>query len=205
MEPAILIALALILFFAVWGFKEGVVKRLVEVAGAIVTVMLTARFAASLTPRVADRTGWSEEATLLATWVGLIIVGLILSRLLARLVSKVVRLTVLGWVDRLGGALCGAALGTILASALLLVIGAMPGGAQLHAAYRDDPVGAFIVDTAPNLARQASLVAGDEVRDLWDKVVRSADEAADEARERAADKLDEAKKDAEEAARDAVK
>lgn len=205
MEPAVFIALAVILFFAVWGFKDGVVKRLIEVTGAVLTVILTARFAARVTPAVAERTGWSDEIVLVVTWVALIFVGLVLSRLLARLISKAVRLTVLGWVDRLGGATCGAALGTIVCSVVLVVIGALPGGAEVQAAYRKDPVGSFIIDTAPNLARQARLVAGEDFDRLWGKVTRSADAAADEAAAQAKRKLDEGKRAAEEAAQEAAR
>ncbi len=85
------IAVAVIAFFALWGFKDGVVKRLIEVAGAILTVMLTARFAAAVTPTIADKTGWSQEASLLVSWVLLIFVGLVASRLLARVISKAVQ------------------------------------------------------------------------------------------------------------------
>ena len=205
MEPAVFIALAVILFFAVWGFKDGVVKRLIEIAGAVLTVILTARFAARLTPAVAEKTGWSDEAVLVVTWALLIFVGFVLSRLLARLISKAVRLTVLGWVDRLGGAVCGAAMGTIVSSVVLVVIGALPGGAEVQAAYRKDPVGAFIIDTAPNLATQARLLAGDDFNKLWDKVTRSADAAADEAAAQAKRKLDEGKRAAEEAAQEAAR
>ena len=205
MEPAVFIALAVILFFAVWGFKDGVVKRLIEIAGAVLTVILTARFAARLTPAVAEKTGWSDEAVLVVTWALLIFVGFVLSRLLARLISKAVRLTVLGWVDRLGGAVCGAAMGTIVSSVVLVMIGALPGGAEVQAAYRKDPVGAFIIDTAPNLATQARLLAGDDFSKLWDKVTRSADAAADEAAAQAKRKLDEGKRAAEEAAQEAAR
>lgn len=204
MEPAVWIAVAVIAFFAVWGFKEGVVKRLIEVAGAVLTIILTARFAAQATPAVAAKTGWSEEASLVVAWAAMIFVGFVLSRLLARLISKAVRITVLAWVDRVGGALCGAAMGTILASAVLIALGPLPGGRELQAAYRDDPVGAFIIDTAPNLARQARVLAGGRFDELWGKVVRTTGEATDEAAERAKEKLDEAKREAAETAQEAV-
>ncbi|MFO7610792.1 MAG: CvpA family protein [Candidatus Krumholzibacteriia bacterium] len=204
MEPAVWIAVAIIAFFALWGFKDGVVKRLVEVAGAVLTVILTARFAARVTPTVADKIGWSEETALLVTWVAMIVVGLLLSRLLARLIGKAVRLTVLGWVDRTGGAACGAALGMIVCSVALLVLGALPGGQELQAKYRNDAVGAFIIDTAPNLARQARLVAGDRFDELWGRIARTADEKADAAAARAKQKLEEAKREAAETAQEAV-
>lgn len=204
MEPAVWIAVAVIAFFALWGFKEGVVRRLIEAAGAILTVILTARFAARATPTVADKIGWSEETALLVTWVAMILAGLLLSRLLARLIGKAVRLTVLAWVDRTGGAVSGAAVGTIVCSVLLIALGALPGGPQLQAAYRKDPVGSFIIDTAPNLARQARLVAGDRFDALWRSAVRTADEKADEAAARAKQKLEEAKREAAETAQEAV-
>ena len=190
MEPAVLIAVAIVAIFAVFGWRDGVVKRLVEVVGAIVAVVLTARFAARVTPWLAARTGWDEGVTLLAAWVLLIFAGLVLSRLLGVLASRAVRLTILGWLDRLGGAVCGAVLGTVVASVILVVATQLPGGASLREVFQRDPVGAFIYGTAPNLARQARLVAGDRFAELWDRAAASAQDRADAAADDAREKLE---------------
>ena len=204
MEPAVIIAVAIIGVFAVLGYRDGVIKRLVEVIGVVFAVVLTARFAARLTPWLAERTGWDEGVTLLAAWVAMIFVGLLLSRLLGVLVSKAVRLTILGWLDRIGGAVCGAVIGTVIASVIMIVSSQLPGGESLRTAFLRDPVGSFIYGTAPNLARQARLLAGDRFAELWDRATEAAADKADAATDEAKDRLDDARREGEERAREAA-
>lgn len=196
MAPLVIVAAVIVALFALLGFREGVVRRLVEVAGALATLVLTARFAAMLAPRVSGWTGWSEGASLLAAWVVLIMVGFMLSRLLAVLMSKAVRLTVLGWVDRVGGMVCGAVFGLLVASLLVNVVAAV-GGDRVQNSLHGEAAGRFVAGAAPNIARQARVLAGDRFADYWDKVRQETDENLEKAR-------DEAKKRAEQAAADAV-
>jgi membrane protein required for colicin V production len=192
----VVIAAVVVAVFALLGLREGVVRRLVEVVGALATLVLTARFAAMLAPRVAGWTGWSEGAALLAAWVVLIMAGLLLSRLLAVLLSKAVRLTVLGWVDRVGGMVCGAVFGLLVASLLVNVVAAV-GGERVRNSLHGEAAGRFVAGAAPNIARQARLLAGDRFAAYWDKVRQDTDEALDRAR-------DEARKKAEQVAGDAA-
>jgi len=199
-----LLALVLIAVFAVMGYRDGVIRRLLEVVGALAVVVLTARFAARLTPTVVDVTGWSTNASLVTAWIVLILGGLMASRLLAVLVSRIVRLTILGWLDRLGGAVCGAIIGLIIASLLMTALVYVPGGGGLYAASQREPAGRFIAGAAPSIARQARLLAGDRFAELWREVSDEAEERVTGAADKAQEKLDEAKDEATEAARDAV-
>ncbi len=88
MDLSIIIALAVIAVFGFLGFRDGVIKRIIEIAGVFVTLLLTARFATALAPSVMEKTGEGEGPALLITWAGLFVVGLILSRVLATFLSK---------------------------------------------------------------------------------------------------------------------
>jgi len=173
--------------------------------GAIAAVVLTARFAARLTPWLAERTGWDEGVALLFSWVVMIFLGLLASRLLGVLASRIVRLTILGWLDRVGGAVCGAVLGTLVASLILIVATQLPGGASLRETFQRDPVGAFIYGTAPNLARQAKLLAGDRFAEIWDRATGAAAAQTDAATDAAREKLDDARRETQEKAREATR
>ena len=181
MAPLVVVAAVVIALFAILGFREGVVKRLVEIAGALLTLVLTARFAARLTPEVMESTGWSEGPALLTAWVVLIIVGLLLSRLLAVLLSRTIRLTILGWVDRVGGMVCGALFGLLVASMLVNVVAAV-GGDGVRTSLRGDSAGRFVSDAAPAIAHQARALAGDRFAEYWERVRADTDERLDEAR-----------------------
>jgi len=194
--PLVILSAVVIAVFAMLGFREGVVRRLVEVAGALLTIVLTARFAAQLAPRVIEATGWNEGAALISAWVVLVIIGFLLSRLVAVLLSRAIRLTVLGWVDRLGGLVCGGLFGLLVASIMVNFV-ALIGGERVLASLESEPAGQFVAGAAPNIARQARVLAGDRFVTYWDRITDEAGEQIDHAR-------DEATKKAEEAAADAV-
>jgi len=174
MDIPVLIALAVILVFGILGFRDGVVKRLLEIAGVLVSLILTARFASAAQPWIQDKTGMDEGASLLVTWAVLFFVGLVLSRLLARLISKALRLTVLGWLDRWGGALVGIALGTLVTSVFLVAASQVTGGQSIQEAYQKDKVGEFIFFAAPTFYEQARRLSGGQVGVVWERVLDEA-------------------------------
>lgn len=187
-----LIALVVIAFFGILGFKDGVVKRVLEIGGVFVTLVLTARFATAVQPWVADKTGVGEGAALLLTWASLFFAGLLLSRFLAGLVSKMVRLTVLSWLDRWGGAVVGMALGTLVASVLLVAASSVPGGAKIQHAYDESATGRFIFYAAPSVYEQVRRLAGNNVDEVWDRSLDKAREEADKGKDIVKEKANEA-------------
>jgi len=192
MDAPVLIALVVIAFFGLLGFKDGVIKRVLEIAGVFVSLILTARFATAVQPWVEDKTGLAEGAALLVTWAALFFAGLLLSRFLATMISKMVRLTILGWLDRWGGAVVGMALGTLVASVLLVAVSSVPGGVKVQNAYDKSALGRFIFYAAPTVYEQARRLAGDDVDAIWDRSLDKARDQADKGKEKVKEKADEA-------------
>ena len=119
------------------------------------------------------------------TWAVLFLVGLMLSRLLAGLISKLVRLTVLGWLDRRGGAVLGMALGTLVASVLLVAASQVPGGVKVQQRLR--PLGrrpVHLLRGAQRLRAGARRLGGSELDAVWDRSLDQARETADKGKER---------------------
>ena len=178
-----MIALAAIVFFGILGFRDGVVKRILEIAGVLVSLILTARFASAVQPTVMEKSGMEEGASLLLTWAVLFFVGLVLSRLLARLISKALHLTVLGWLDRWGGALVGMALGTLVVSVVLVAATQVPGAASIQSAYDKTKVGQFIYYAAPEFYVQVRKLGGGDVEEIWNRVMDQAQDSAGKVKE----------------------
>ena len=183
MNVPLLAALAVIIVFGILGFRDGVVKRILEIAGVLVSLILTARFATAVQPWMMDKTGMNEGASLLVTWAVLFIVGLVLSRMLATIISKALRLTVLGWLDRWGGALVGIALGTLVTSVLLVAASQVPGGQSIQTVYNRTSLGQFIFYAAPSLYEQVRSLSGGQMDEIWDRVLDEAKKSGEKVKE----------------------
>lgn len=193
MDFPVLIALAVIIVFGILGFRDGVVKRLLEIGGVLISLVLTARFASKVQPWIMEKTGAGEGASLLVTWAVLFIVGLILSRLLATMISKGLRLTVLGWLDRWGGALVGIALGTLVTSVILVAASQVGGGQSIQTAYQKTPVGQFIYYSAPTFYVQVRRLSGGKVDEVWQRIMDEAKESGETIKEEVGKAVQEAK------------
>ncbi len=212
MELAVVISLPVIALFGIMGYRDGVVKRVLEIAGVFATLILTARFAAAVNPWMMEQSGVPEGPALLITWAALFFAGLLLSRMLATVISKMIRLTILGWIDKIGGAVMGMALGVLVASVVLIVISHLPGGQSVKHQYNDSPMGQFIYYAAPNVYQSARKLGGQQVDDLWNRVMDETENVTGKATEKAKEKAkealdkaaDQAREKAEKAAREAL-
>lgn len=205
METAVLLSLPVIALFGFMGFRDGVVKRVIEIAGVFVTLILTARFATGAAPWVMDQTSVSESAALLITWAGLFFAGLILSRLLAVMLSKAIRLTILGGLDKIGGIIIGLALGTLVASVILVAISQVPGGKSIKASYDKDPVGRFVFYAAPSMYEFVRGLGGGKVDQMWERALHESKEAASEAGKKVSETVGEATNEIKEEATEEIK
>jgi hypothetical protein len=174
----VIFGLAVIVLFGALGWRDGLVKRVLEVAGAVAALLLTARFAGVVQPWVSRTTGAGGGPALLITWAVMFIVLLVLSRILAALIAKLLRVTVLVWVDRLGGAFLGLCFGMLVASVLLVAASQIRGGGGIQADCDRTVVGRAIYYTAPRLYIQARKTSGGRVEEAWERFTTRAAEAA---------------------------
>jgi hypothetical protein len=131
-----------------------------------------------VTPEVTARTGLDEGPALLVAFVLLVLAGLLLSRVAAWLVSRTVHLTILGWVDRLGGAVAGAAMGWLLCSVLLVALTQAPAGDALIAEAKQRPLLRAALKTAPALYLRVRDLWAEHGDDIWDRVLGAVKESA---------------------------
>jgi membrane protein required for colicin V production len=116
LDIAIVVALGVNTFF---GLKNGLIKGVLSLAGLIVGVVLAGRFYVPLSEQLTFAPG-EGVAKILA--FAIILVGvMIIAAVLASLLKFLTSMMMLGWVNRLGGALFGLALGAITCGALLTV------------------------------------------------------------------------------------
>ena len=153
------------------GWRAGVLRRLLELAGLVLAIVFSARFAAALAPWLSERTGMSVTSALLSSYALLFVSALIVVGLLARVLTRLIHWTPLGWLDRLGGTLCGLILGALLISIGLIAVSQTPDGAQVRETYCRHPAGRVIYHAAPSLYQSARRLFGGQMDDLWRRVV----------------------------------
>lgn len=110
----------MLLIGLVWGLVKGFVRGLLGLAGLVVGVML----AAGSYERLADSTLAfipSERASEVVAFALVMIVVIVLVGIVARIISRALRLSALGWLDRLTGGVLGVVLAAVVAGVLILV------------------------------------------------------------------------------------
>ena len=114
-----IVILILIVIPTLVGLKSGLIKAVLSLAGAIVGVILAGRYHAIL----AEKLTFISQANLAEiTAFAIILIGtMIITAVLAAMLKQIVSAMLLGWVNRLGGAIFGFLLGAIFCGALLAI------------------------------------------------------------------------------------
>lgn len=181
------LALVLIALCAWQGWRAGLLRRVLELAGVVASFFFATAQAGGLGAVLVGWTGASGRAALYLGWIALFLLGLLATRLLAALAARMVQLTVVGWVDRLGGLVCGLLIGVLLASVLLNLAARLPGGAERRAAFAAHPVNGLVLRVAGGLSGIFRDVdVGEVPRDAWNGLRSGAEKAAGAAGEAAA-------------------
>jgi membrane protein required for colicin V production len=112
-----IIILILIVVPTLIGLKIGIIKALFTVAGIIVGVVLAGRFSEPLGSSLTfiSDPGWAN----IAGFAIILIAVMIIASILARVLKNVLSAVLLGWVNRLGGAILGFIMGFFFCGALL--------------------------------------------------------------------------------------
>jgi membrane protein required for colicin V production len=99
------------------GFRTGIIKAVLSLAGVIVGVILAGRFYVLLSEQLTfiPHAGTAK----IVAFAIILIVVMIIAGVAASLLKWAASIVMLGWVNRLGGALFGLMLGAILCGAFL--------------------------------------------------------------------------------------
>ena len=112
-----IVILLLIVIPTLIGLKVGIIKALFSVAGVVVGVILAGRYYSVF----AEQLAFISQPSLakIAAFAIILIVVMIIAAVLASLIKWAVSAMMLGWINRLGGAVFGLVLGAIFCGALL--------------------------------------------------------------------------------------
>ena len=114
LDIVILVVLVLAIFF---GLRIGIIKAVLSLAGLIIGVILAGRFYVPLSEQLGFIT--HAGAAKIVAFAIILFGVMIIAGVLASLLKWAASVMMLGWVNRLGGALFGLVLGATLCGALL--------------------------------------------------------------------------------------
>jgi len=102
------------------GLKRGLIKSLVPLVGMILAIFLAGRFYTSLAGRLTFID--SESLAKIIAFAIIVIVVLVVVFILGSMLRTVMQMALLGWVDRLGGAVFGLAIGWVICSVIVALL-----------------------------------------------------------------------------------
>ena len=161
--------LILLFVFAVAGWRAGLIRRVLELVGMVASVLLASHYGHLVAEQLQDSTDLDDRLAGPLGWFLLFAVLLLLTRLLAWALSKALRVSILGWLDRWGGGLLGLLIGLLVGSVLLMLVGRLPVDGDLADQIEHDSVTRFVHGAAPALYGFVVRDKGDEIERLWDR------------------------------------
>ena len=118
------IDIVVIVFLAIstiTGLRKGLIKTIIPLVGIIIAVVLGGRFYGSVADWLSTWLHSPSQANI-AGFAIIFVAVVIASLIIASLLSKFLSLLLLGWVDKLGGAILGLVMGGLVCGAILTII-----------------------------------------------------------------------------------
>jgi len=130
------------------GVWRGLVREVISVLGWVIAFLAANLFSGPLGPSMPQAIP-TPELRVAAAFVAVFVGALVLSSLAGLLLSKIVKSVGLGGMDRLLGAVFGAARGLLLVAAIALLAGLTSAPRQAY--WRDSVSGSLLVQVAQTL------------------------------------------------------
>jgi len=116
----------LILIPVVWGcirgFSKGLIIELATLIGMIVGILAAWYFSADLTAWLKDYFSFGPTVTRMISYALIFLAVMLVFWIIGKIITKVVDLVMLGWLNKLLGAVFGLLKGVIVAALLLMII-----------------------------------------------------------------------------------
>ena len=142
------------------GLKVGIVKALLIVVGGIIGIVLAGRYSDQLGAVFSDD-AWAK----VVAFAVILLAVLIVASIVAKLVKWALSAVLLGWANRLGGAVLGFILGVLFCGAVLTMwVKYMEAGDIIQ----ESALANFLVDSFP-IALGLLPASFDDVREIFNK------------------------------------
>ncbi len=142
---------AILVIGTIIGYRKGLLRQVLELAGIVVSFILSLLLAGALAAFLSERTPLPYSPSLIISFIIIFIGGLVAFRYLAILLQKLIRMTILGWVDRLSGAVLGLITAMVIGSLLIAVAIELPISRELRRDLGRASMSNFLRPVAPRI------------------------------------------------------
>ena len=133
------------------GLARGLIRQVLTLVGLVVSFLAAILLAGWLTAFITGITSMPYSPALVVSFLLLFTGGLLAFQTLTIGLQKLVKLMLLGWVDRLGGGLLGLIVAMLVSSVGISFFLELPVSAKARRAVEASPVSMFLRPVAPAL------------------------------------------------------
>jgi membrane protein required for colicin V production len=143
------------------GLRMGLIKAVLSLVGLIIGVVLAGHFYRP----VSNIFGFidNENVAYILAFILILVLVLLAAFLLARLLKSIISITMLGWVDNVGGAVLGFLSGFILLSAILAICVKFFGSGLVTGSF----LGKVMLDYFPLILGLLPSEFGEDIRNFF--------------------------------------
>ena len=151
MSTIIVISILIILAMMVDGFRHGVIQRTVETVGFILIFIFASRLADWVEPVLTKQLSATPKIAFFGSWAIVLVGGVIFVRIAAGAFATLMKSSVVGTLDKVGGTIMGLLFGCLLVSVLLVGILAATDSPRLRTQIEDHPFTGRLLHVAPDV------------------------------------------------------
>lgn len=146
-----IVIMVILVFFLIAGIKRGLIRQVLQVVGIIAAFIGAFFLAHHLATYLQGRFALGYQISLVVSAVALFVGIIILFHILGLALQKAARITLLGPLDRIGGAVFGLVKGALLVSLLLVIVLSIPLPTSVKDELVSDPLVAVMYPVLPVL------------------------------------------------------
>jgi membrane protein required for colicin V production len=141
---ASIIILGFLAIGAITGGIKGFSRQIIELVGLVVSFLVAAVVGSWLAEFLSSNTSVPHAPALVISFIVVFVAGLVAFHFVAIAVQKLIHTSLLGWLDRLGGAVLGLVAATLIASVMITIMYDLPLSGDLRRSLDSSTVANFV-------------------------------------------------------------
>jgi membrane protein required for colicin V production len=129
---------------AIAGGSKGFLRQIIELVGLVVSFFVAAVIASWLAGQLSRLASLPHAPALVIAFLAVFIGGLVAFHFVAISAQRMAHMSILGWLDRLAGAVLGLVAATLLASVATTILFELPISDGMRSGLEGSPVCAFV-------------------------------------------------------------